>query len=207
MKPDTKHNIRFLSDIPQKNNFEVPKGYFKNVGQTLSSIIYLQQINTNSKQNFNVPKGYLSEIESLVISKLKAEKLHPNTPKHTGTPENYFETLEDRVMERLPKQHRTIRLKTILKRTFTPIAVAASILLLVTLGNINKVTAVTFDTITNSDIESWVDNGYLVFNSEDFTEQVTDTALELDNFSNIYNDEQALNFLQETTLENILFHD
>lgn len=207
MKATNKHNIQFLSDIPRKNNFELPKDYFKTAGDALFSQLYLQEIHTTDPKRFDVPEGYFNEVDSLVLTKLKTQARYKNHTTPNDIPTDYFETLEDRIMEKLPKQSGIIQFKTLLKSKLTPIAIAASLLLIFTLGNINKANAVTFENISSNDIEAWVENGYLIFNTEDFTSQVTDTALELDNFSNIYTHEQALDFLQETDLENILFEE
>lgn len=208
MKPDkNKHNIQSLSDIPQKHNFEIPKDYFKTVEETVLSEITLKKILIKEKDVFEIPENYLETLEATVIAKLQSELLYKEASINTTIPEGYFDTIEDSVFDKLPKKGKLFQLKTILKSKFTPIAIAASLLLIFTLGNINKANAVTFENISSTDIELWVENGDLVFSMEDFTEQVTDTALELNNFSNIYTDEQALDFLKETHLENILFND
>jgi len=208
MKPNkNKHSIRFLSDIPRKNNFEVPEGYFETMEDTVFSEMKLKKIHSNEQERFEVPENYFDTVEDVVIAKIQAEILSTNNAIDSAIPVGYFDNLEDSVFEKLPKQGKLIQLKTLLKSKITPIAIAASLLLIFTIGNVNTANAVTFENISSTDIETWVENGDLVFSVEDFTEQVTDTDLELENFSNMYTDEQALDFLEETELENILFND
>jgi len=208
MKPKKrKHSIPFLSDIPRKNNFETPSYYFESVENSVFTEIALEKIHNNDNELFKLPDQYFDSIEASVISKLQSELLYKESPKNDSVPAGYFENFEDSLLKKLPKQGKVLRLKTLIKSKFTPIAIAASLLLIFTLGNVNNANAVTFENISSTDIESWVENGDLVFSIEDFTEQVTDTTLELKSFSNIYSDEQALDFLENTALENILFND
>jgi len=208
MKPKKrKYNIQILSDIPQKNNFETPSDYFENVENAVFSEIGLEKIHNDDDERFGLPDQYFETIEASVISKLQSELLYKNSSKNDSVPAGYFENFEDSLLQKLPKQRRVLRLKTIIKSKLTPIAIAASLLLIFTLGNVDNANAVTFENISSTDIELWVENGDLVFSIEDYTEQVTDTTLELKNFSNMYSDEQALDFLEETALENILFND
>ncbi|PCH78395.1 MAG: hypothetical protein COB98_00400 [Flavobacteriaceae bacterium] len=208
MKPDkNKHSIQFLSDITRTNNFEIPKDYFKNVAESVLSEITLEKVHSKDNERFTLPKDYLESIDDTVIAKLKAEIIYQENDANSSIPVDYFDHIEDSVLGKLSKKQGLFQLKSLFKSKFTPLAIAASLLLIVTLGNVNKAQAVTFKDISSSDIELWVANGDLVFSVEDFTDPVSSTALDFDNFSRIYSDEQALDFLEETDLENILFND
>ncbi len=210
MKPTNKHNIQLLNDIPRENNFKLPKDYFKTVEEIISSTVYLQQKHTSDSKIMSVPNGYFDSIETSIVSKLKEEEVEETKKQALSNtiPTDYFETLEDRVFKRLPKPKRITPFKKVLKTAFAPIAIAASLLLIVTLGNLHKANPIsTFDTISSNDIEAWIASGDLFFDTEDFTELITDKTLEFDTFSNIYTDEQAMEFLGETDLENILFEE
>ncbi|MBL4744920.1 MAG: hypothetical protein JKY08_00985 [Flavobacteriaceae bacterium] len=208
MKPDhNKHSLPFLSTRTRKNNFETPLDYFKNVEDAVASGIELEKIRLDDPLRFKLPKGALKKLELSVIAKLQSEILYKDSPNNTSVPVGYFDSIEDSVLKKLPKKGKLLRFNTVFIKVLGPIAIAASLLLLFTLNTGDKSNAVPFENISNSDIESWVENGDLVFSVEDFTAQVTDVTLELDDFSTIFNDEQALDFLESSSLENILFND
>lgn len=115
--------------------------------------------NLGNKKSFTTPENYFDGVEDNFFIKLKEESL-PKGNSFT-TPHNYFESLEDTLLNKIQenKEVKVISLKSrILK--FTSYAAAASVVLFIALNSFvfNTNNSVTFDSLSESDIEFWIDN-------------------------------------------------
>ncbi len=182
--------------------FIVPKNYFENIEDTLSSQIFLQNINV--KSSFDAPKGYFEDLENSVFEKINIEKKE----KEFNIPENYFDTIEDRVFEKLGDESKLVSLKDKIIKRYIPIAIAASILLLFTLTilNQNKDTDL-MAALNTAEIENWLDNGYIDIETYDIEYLYTDEELDEIELENTYNDESLIEYLDDIDIETLILTD
>ena len=151
--------------------------------------------NNHLKQNkFTVSEEYFNALEDLVITKLKAELL--NKAFKTNTPKNYFNNLENQVLQKVkqPKKSKIIKL-------LIPIAVAASLLVVAVLSEYKSNTE---STISKNEIENWLNFEMVENTALDLVATQTDLEIEATFFETISN-EDMVNYLNETDIENLLY--
>lgn len=131
MKKDIKHSIQFITD------------------------------KTGKKLGFKTPKNYFDTIENNFFIKLTSKE---NNTKPFKVPPNYFDTLEDIILSKTTfEAKKETKLISIQKKMnwFTPIAVAASIVLFIGVYFYNNQNSkISFDSISSKDVEFWYENGY-----------------------------------------------
>lgn len=172
-----------------------------------NSINYItKKIGENA--GFTTPTNYFDDVETRFTNKLVEDEF-PKKEKFS-VPNNYFSSLEDRVLEKISspkKEAKIIALRSKIIR-FAPIAAAASILLFIGINifTFNKIETVSFESISDSDIENWLVDNTNSINNDDLAFVVEITDIENNEFSTkSINDtdlEEYLNSIETTSLLN-----
>lgn len=145
---------------------------------------------------FDVPKGYFQTVENAVLKNI-------NKPTFS-VPEGYFDTVEDAVLEEINSETKVISFKRRFAEKFIYIAVAASILLFVTLQIFNSDEKDLFADVQISEIENWIENGDLELSSYEIAAVYEDIDLGTLDFSNLYSDDDLMDYLNEMDIESII---
>lgn len=182
----------------KKHGFSVPDTYFNTIEDGVLAEINTSKINLD-KRNYKVPDNYFKNIEDTIISKLKVQALEKAATN--AVPEDYFETLEDRVLDKINDTSKVKTLKRISKY-IAPIAIAASFLLIFLLKNTPS--TITFDDLTTTEIEDFIDNDMLYYDAESIALVFPEVTLEDTNFISTLSDSEVENYLNENDLESLL---
>ncbi len=184
------------------NGFKTPEGYFEGVEDSIFTKLSVQQF--PEKEGFDLPLNYLETVEERVLktivndTNLKKESLN--------IPEGYFDTIEDRVFKKIQQdtieQPKVINLKSRLIKVIAPIAIAASLLLMIVLNNNSD--GYTIEDLAASDIEEWLEDDLISFDSYEIAEVYHDVSLE-NEFST--DDLEVLNYVNGTDIESVLLTD
>lgn len=149
--------------------FSVPEDYFNNFENKI-----LKNNNTNTT-GFKVPANYFENFEDIVIGKKNLA-----TVKNAGykVPDNYFTNVETKVFPKVKKE-KVIPLKnrSYLKRTI--LAIAASILLFFSISKINHNKDTTYNTVNDAEIDLWMEEGLVSFNTFEIEAMFSDEDLNL----------------------------
>lgn len=180
----------------KKSGFTTPKGYFN----TLEYAIFDKMASEKfpKKEGFKSLEGYLDSIEDKVFEKLNLEK----DKKEAGfkIPENYLETVEDNVFTTINNGPKVIDFTRIFLKRLIPIAAAASLLLFIFINN-NQTTDVNLDQLASTEIEQWIDDDLITFNTFEITDIFDD--VELENVA-IFKEEEIENYLIGTDIEDLI---
>ncbi|MDC9723315.1 MAG: hypothetical protein PSN34_11195 [Urechidicola sp.] len=150
------------------------------------------------KTGFEVPNGYFESLEDKVISKIKSDVIK-------DIPEGYFDTIEDRVFEKIKREDpKVISLKSRLVKIAAPLAIAASILLLITLQLFKTSNEDIFANLETSEIETWINNGDLDLNTFEITSVYNDANFENIELYDSYSDNDLLEYLDDIDLESLI---
>tara|TARA_R110002073_G_scaffold4213_1_gene27897 strand:- start:36324 stop:36926 length:603 start_codon:yes stop_codon:yes gene_type:complete len=184
----------------QGSGFKTPEGYFETVETAVLSELKLEKL--PSKEGFKTPKNYFDTLEAAVLQELKTTKQTKET--RFDVPTNYFDSVEDRVFEKLENVQSTstniISIKSILLKKVLPLAIAASLLLLVVL-NYNTTPNYTIDNVADVEVTNWIEEGYITLDTDQIAEVFNDVAL-TDNLN--FEDEELIDYLNGTDIESIL---
>jgi len=184
----------------QGSGFKTPKGYFETVESGVFTELKIEKI--PSKEGFKIPKTYFDTIEETVFQKLNSKKQTKET--HFDVPTNYFDSVEDQVFEKLKNAEtaptKVIQIKSVFLKKVFPLAIAASLLLLVVL-NYNKTSNYTIDTIADVEVTKWIEEGYINIDTDQIAEVFKD--VELTDDLNV-EDEELINYLNGTDIESII---
>lgn len=165
----------------------------KNIAAKLSEL-------KSMKTGFEIPQGYFESIEEKVISKIDFENVASN-----DIPQGYFDTIEDRVFDKLKNEEpKVISIKGRFIKIAAPLAIAASILLLITLQIFNTKQEDVFSSLKTSDIETWIENGDLELSTYEIAAVYDDANFENIEFYNDYTEDDLLNYLDDIDLESLL---
>ena len=165
---ELQHIAPNLAKIQKKGaGFSIPENYFEEIENAISNKLFTDSFSNTS--GYTIPENYLEQIENTVLSKLEKER----TPSQK-VPEGYFDSIEDQVFDRLALEDKSKVIS--LKKYWIPVAVAASLALLVSIYNPFS----TNQNIEVSEIEQWIDEGNLELNSYEIAELYSD---ELDNIN------------------------
>jgi hypothetical protein len=188
-----------LKHIKQlKKAFVTPKGYFDEFEDDLLAKISLDKLPKESA--FKAPKGYFNSIEEEILKKLDKNKSKDKTGFEV--PENYFQNLENDIIQKinLPKTGgKVINFKSVLLKRFIPIAAAASLLLFLYLNNNEK--SRSMDTIASFEIEQWIENDLVSFDTYEIAELYKDVEVEN---QDMFAEEDLLEYLNSTDVESLI---
>lgn len=154
------------------------------------------------KSGFETPENYFNAIEDIVIARLKAEVVQNNHEKVKPS-ENYFDSIEDRVLTKIKTTPKVISLKSKIVKFAVPITIAASLLLVFILNDNSN--AVTFDSLSISEIENWIENGTIDIDASSIASMYPDIELDNDYFSSSISDNEVLEYLYEEDLDEIIY--
>jgi hypothetical protein len=131
-----------------------------------------KEVNKNIKElkklgftspGFKVPENYFEEFSDGLFSKMKEEEEEEekegSIPKTTGfkTPERYFDHLEDSILSTIKNTARIRKSKT--RILYTISSVAAALLLYIGTAKYNQSNIVTFESITITDVQAYIEAG------------------------------------------------
>ena len=154
MSNHIKNSEEFLNSISRKKNgFSVPKNYFNAIEEKIN--IKLAEERFKNKSGFDVPNTYFKKFEEDLLAKVLS-------------PSPVNETKVISFKERISK--------------IIPITVAASVLLFIGLNSFifDKTTEITLDTLSENEIEYWLDNSDIYLNDIAIVE--AETILEENDF-------------------------
>jgi hypothetical protein len=202
MRAKNKHtNFKLTKPQVKTSGFKIPMDYFDEIENDVVSKLNTEKF--SKRNNFNVPNDYFNEVEDIVVAKLKAEAIQKNDA--TIIPDNYFDKIEDKVFNKLKseKKSKVITLKKFTK-FIAPIAIAASLLLLVYLNTTSK--KYTFDSLPTAAIESYFENGGNDVDVLSIASLYTEDELKNDEiFDSTVTDSVVVNYLSEENLEEIIY--
>ena len=165
----------------------------KNIAPKLSELKSL-------KTGFEVPNEYFESFENKLISKINL-----GIKNTDDIPEGYFDTIEDRVFEKIKNEEpKVINIKSRFIKVSAPIAVAASILLLITLQLFNRDQEDLFANLETSEIETWIINGDLDLSNFEITSVYSDANFENLELYDTYSDDDLIRYLDDIDIESLL---
>jgi hypothetical protein len=156
------------------------------------------------KKGFKIPEDYFQSFEASLFSKISEEHL-PNNPGFK-VPESYFSELEDQLVQKIHSAQNTPKVISIFsKRNLTIVAVAASVVLLITLVNKSSSKLDSFETLDLTSITSYIDEGNVEINSYDIGAMLTEEDFVIGTLDlQITLDDSIEEYLLETITENTL---
>jgi len=175
-----------------KGGFKTPANYFDEFE------VKTQNSNNDQSTGYTFPENYFSEVEDKIIHQTVKDRA---TGFHT--PDNYFNELENILIQKLPnKKTKIVNLKrSVLITAFTA---AASLLLFFGLNNfLFKKNEYNIESIQIAEIENWIDEDLISFNSYEIDDTFNDVELVIEND---YSDE-ILEYLDYTDVENLIIED
>jgi len=183
----------------QGSGFRTPEKYFENLDDEVLAKIAIEKF--PKREGFNLPSSYFENLESHVFLKLKQDKI--TKPLKADIPEGYFNTIEDRVFDKLKEdnllQPKVISLRSKFIKVFTPLAIAASLLLFFIVNyNNNKYD---IENVTTSEIDTWIEKDLITLDANQIAEVFSDVSL---NEEINIEDEEVLEYLNGTDIESIL---
>ncbi|UMB61350.1 hypothetical protein MHL31_03890 [Lutibacter sp. A80] len=184
--------------VAKKHGFSVPEAYFNTIEDGVFAEIITSKINVN-KTNFKAPNAYFDTVEENIISKLKTYIIKKETAH--SVPEGYFETLEDQVLNKIKTTSKVRTLKKVSKY-IAPLAIAASFLLIFILNNTQD--TITFDNLTTSEIEDFIDNDMLHYDAESLAAIFPEVSLDDLNYTETIPDADVVNYLNENDIDALL---
>ncbi len=200
MKRDKLQHIK-----PTKNSFKIPKGYFDTVEDAVFAKLTTEKL--SDKEGFSTPDSYFDTVADNVLEKIEKEKSYLSTltlDKQTGfkTPENYLESVEETTIAKLNNEKKSVKVinfRSILLKRVIPLVAAASITLLLILNYNSK--PLTFENVASTEIEQWIENDLIVFDTYEIAEVYNDTELEN---TIIFAEDELVEYLDGTDIESLL---
>ena len=191
-----------LSEISGKGTgFEIPQNYLNAVEENVISELMLQKnYPKDTSLAFKLPENYFEEIEDVILTKIKAKQL--KNKDAFELPDHYFDTIEDRVLNKVKAPKAVFSIK-IFTTYIAPIAIAASLLLIFILNTNQK--TITFDSLATSEIEQFIDNGFVDINSESLALAFSSVEIPTNIMSAPISEEEVLDYLYTEDLEAIIY--
>lgn len=191
MKKDKLEHIK-------KSGFETPKEYFETIEDAVFTKIASDKF--PKKEGFEYPVSYFDAIEDVVFKKLNIDKKQ----KETGfkIPENYLKTIEDNVLKTVnsnKKEPKVIDFKSVFLKRIIPFAAAASLLVFIYL-NYNQSSDTHLDQLAATEIEQWIDDELITFDTYEITEVFDDVEFEN---QPTFEDDEILDYLNGTDIESL----
>jgi hypothetical protein len=149
---------------------------------------------------FKLPENYFEEIEDVILTKIKAKQL--KNKDSFELPDHYFDTIEDRVLNKVKTPKAVFSIKRV-ATYIAPIAIAASLLLIFILNTNQK--TITFDSLATSEIEQFIDNGFVDINSESLALAFSSVEIPTNIMSAPISEEEVLDYLYTEDLEAIIY--
>lgn len=191
-------NKDILNKIKKSNTgFVAPKGYFKEFENN-----FYTNMNKNTS-GFKSPENYFENIKDKIISQIKK----PLLTKASGfkTPERYLENIDNKILTKynFNKSSKVISLKNYNYLKIISFSIAASFLLYIGINKFkNNSNSFNIDNVAMSEIENWIEDDLISFNTYDIAETFSDVDLIIDDN---YSDEEIIDYLNNTDIENLIF--
>ncbi len=149
---------------------------------------------------FTTPSGYFKEFPNDIKTRLIEEKLQLTKKSGFTVPNDYFDTLSFRITTKLDtKESKVIQLRPYKFYYSAAVSIAATVLVLVGL-QWNGAKEASWDSVVNTDIETYFDNTGLGLTSYEIAEIIPVDGLEISNFIVTELDEEdILEYLSENT--------
>ncbi len=180
-----------------KNGFDIPKEYFETVNDYITSSLYLGVL--DNQNLFEVPDNYFKLVEVSVLEKIKSQ--------NTSIPQNYFNTIEDKVFKKIQLEKRSNPAKIFTLQRLSILAVAASIMLLFTLQFFNSNDLNQFANLKVLEIENWIENGDVEIDFYDIAAVYEDINIEDIDIYNFYENDEILDYFNNTNVEALVLND
>lgn len=172
-----------------------------------NSEAYLNSV-LGKESGFSIPENYFNSVEKNIELKFSEEKL----VKETGfkMPDSYFTNLEDSILAKVSSEEKETKIISFKERVLKliPLAAAASVILFIGLNSFvfNKTDELTLDSLSDNDIEYWLDSKTL--NTIDIAIVLNDDLLAENDFSfttlEDENIEDYMNSIDNTSILNEL---
>lgn len=130
-----------------------------------NSEAYLNSI-LGKENGFSIPKNYFKNTEALIETRLAEESF----TKDSGfnIPDSYFRELENNILSKISFTEKEVKVISFKERILKiiPIAVAATLILFIGLNSFvfNSPEELTLDSLTDDDLEFWLDSNTLTTN-------------------------------------------
>ena len=207
MKKKDLHKIApKLSEISlKKSGFEIPTKYFDTIEDAVFAELKAENLqNETTKKAFKTPENYFDSLEAIVIAKLKAEAIQLGNEHSNEIPEEYFKAVEETIFTKIKTTPKLISLKSRFTKIIIPIAIAASLLLIVTLNTNSNQNSISFDSLTTTDLENWIENGNIDIDALTMASIYSDIELNDDSYTSSISDEEVFDYLNNEDLELII---
>ncbi|RMA64659.1 hypothetical protein [Ulvibacter antarcticus] len=148
---------------------------------------------------FKVPDSYFESFEERLLKRLASKKL----PNETGfkVPDDYFINLEDKVMARYKASEETQKVIPLFRRKNLAYisAVAASIIIILSVVLTNSDATATFSSIDPNSIEMYIIDGNLELDSDEVMALLSNESInELENAEAYFSEENIENYLLDS---------
>ncbi len=165
-----------------------------------------------SEHSFKVPSGYFESLEPTIMGRLIAETSNKQRDPSV-IPHNYFDTIEETVMDRIRNEKinttpiRTLNTLKKRKRLIGIISIAASILLLFSIFPLNSNTNNNYDfsNLSVDEIILWMEQHEEEFSNTEIASVYEKTAIDKDIESYNIPEDEIINYLNETPIENLFY--
>lgn len=155
---------------------------------------------SNKKNPFKTPEGYFEDLSGKLMGRIFTEDKAISEDDGFIVPEGYFEGLHKNIRQKLDtKEPKIILLHPFKKYLYAAASIAAIVLVVFTL---NRKTSqeISFDDITNSDIENYFAENGLDFSTYEIAQVVPVDELEIaDILSNGFKEDIILNYIDNNT--------
>lgn len=191
---DLKHIAPILASLQNKGTgFTSPPTYFDSIENRVFDTLFTDSLPQESGSS--IPDNYFDELEDKVISRLN---LSDTATKKDDIPKGYFDALENRVFKRLEKEDK--RKVIALKRYWIPTAIAASLLLIISIYN----PFTENNNLEFAEIEEWIDAGNLELNSYEIA-AIYNTEIDNIKINQKYNEQDLEDYLTDEISESLFY--
>jgi hypothetical protein len=185
-------NKNILNELKNKGHgFVSPSNYFTEFEQDFYAN------NKNIKSGYNSPDNYFDHLEDKIIKETKGF----NTKRTTGfkIPDNYFKTLDNVLIDK--QNSKIIKLNNYNYFKIISLSIAASLLLFVGINNSkSKTDNINLESINIVEIENWMENDLISFNTYEISDIFTDNDLDILNNET----DEILDYFEYNDLENLI---
>ena len=153
---------------------------------------------SNKNNPFKTPEGYFENFMDGLLDKLSEEKLDLPSEDGFNIPENYFDGVHDSIQKKLNEQQTPVIQLNLYKKYYAVAASIAAILLVVLGLNWNADATLTFESLAESDIESYFENNEYDLSAYEIAEVIPVDELEInDILTNRFEEDNLIDYLDE----------
>lgn len=153
---------------------------------------------SNKNNGFKTPEGYFEGLKGKLLDKLSKEDSLLSKGDGFIVPDDYFDTLKQKIADKItPEEVKVIRLNPYRKYYFAAASIAAVVLVIFGL-NRNTSETPTFESLAESDIESYFENNDYDLSAYEIAEVIPIDELEInDILTNSFEEENVVDYLDE----------